>query len=411
MPRDAKYDSERILSHLDRVTGALERSTRTTDRSRALESQKLLSYEKVGKAAKTLGVETDLSGGGSGALKNIERVGKAVEVYDTAHSLYSLAKWSDPTVNAGRLIGKAGTKAFGEDSIGGMYAQHLQAGATIANAVVKPSPGAIAEAALESPNILKYGNPIYPGYQVAKKAVGVGVSAVKNAASETSLAHQSFTEAVRHNRGERQAEAAFDTLEHLSRVPAGGVGSAAIKTGAFGASVGMGFAAGGLGGAAGAGIVGLLAGPTLMRATERLREFSDRLHDSNSQFAEFSGGMSAVMAAQEARDIILSRERGDRRALSADYLAQGRHRLNQNMSAIEDLFATFKNFGTGAFDRIAAALTEPIADVAKGINKELNNWAKGLGLTDNDRAGLTDVEAAFRKGGFDQFGKPPRFNS
>lgn len=80
-----------------------------------------------------------------------------------------------------------------------------------------------------------------------------------------------------------------------------------------------------------------------LEAFEGVREWSTGLHQANMQFGEFSTGMARVQAAQEVRDIQLSAERGDRRAVTADDLAESRHRLNAKTAVWEDMWGNLMN--------------------------------------------------------------------
>lgn len=79
---------------------------------------------------------------------------------------------------------------------------------------------------------------------------------------------------------------------------------------------------------------------------EKLRKWNEELHESNMQFAEWSGAMAAVQARQEVRDILLSKQRGDNRAESAEALAKSKHDLNETLAPSEDMWAKFKAFNT-----------------------------------------------------------------
>lgn len=98
---------------------------------------------------------------------------------------------------------------------------------------------------------------------------------------------------------------------------------------------------------------------------DKLRAWNDKLHEGNMRFAEFSAAMSRVEAQQEVRDIKESQRRGDRRAKSAEYLAEQKSRLSQSISPAEDAWANLKNWGTGYFNKIIADFLEPLAQAAR----------------------------------------------
>jgi len=83
-----------------------------------------------------------------------------------------------------------------------------------------------------------------------------------------------------------------------------------------------------------AAVGGFAAG--LVGSFAAIREWGDHLHQSNMQFAEFSGAMAAVQQEQRARDIQLSYQRGNRRADAARDLAESRHELNRHVAAVVD---------------------------------------------------------------------------
>src|SRR6202044_338431 len=62
-------------------------------------------------------------------------------------------------------------------------------------------------------------------------------------------------------------------------------------------------------------------GAALVGTIDKVREFTDSLHQSNMQFAEFSGSMAAVQAQSDARDFNRSTASGDSRSASASRLA------------------------------------------------------------------------------------------
>lgn len=82
---------------------------------------------------------------------------------------------------------------------------------------------------------------------------------------------------------------------------------------------------------------------TLLKTLDRIRSWNDRLHEGNLRFAEFSGSMQAVAREQQARDIQLSVERGERRAASAKEQAEAKSRLDRTLAPIEDAFGILKN--------------------------------------------------------------------
>lgn len=113
---------------------------------------------------------------------------------------------------------------------------------------------------------------------------------------------------------------------------------------------------------------------------EKLRDWNDKLHEANMKFAEFSASMARVQAEQQMRDIQLSQERGERRAESAQRLAEARHRLNRNLAPIEDAFANLKNNLTadllGPLNRLIERLLGESGEVGEGFT--LNETMGGI---------------------------------
>lgn len=84
-------------------------------------------------------------------------------------------------------------------------------------------------------------------------------------------------------------------------------------------------------------------GAGLLNSVDNLRNWTESLHESNMQFAEFSASMSRVQADQESRDVQLRMEQGERRAVSAQELAEAKSRLNRMLAPLEDWSANVKN--------------------------------------------------------------------
>lgn len=112
----------------------------------------------------------------------------------------------------------------------------------------------------------------------------------------------------------------------------------------------------------------LMFSKALMGTIGTIRRWGDHLHQANMQFAQFSASMAAVQARQMVRDITLSRERGERRAPSAENLASARHSLNERLSVFEDAGAILKNEVVGSLTKMldwfvrSAPLIGPLGD-------------------------------------------------
>lgn len=117
-------------------------------------------------------------------------------------------------------------------------------------------------------------------------------------------------------------------------------------------------------------------GEVALGSVGKLQDWTKGLHDANMQFAEFSASMAEVQAEQTVRDIELSRERGERRAESAKYLAEGMSELNSTTAPIADLFANAKNYIGGALSQVTSTLLKPLSLIAKLLQKDSDKGDK-----------------------------------
>jgi len=148
-----------------------------------------------------------------------------------------------------------------------------------------------------------------------------------------------------------------------------------------------------LGGATGAfgGIAGAFAGPAgftalISAGSEKLKQWTQHLHESNVQFAEFSGAMRQVQIESQIRQMQLSRIRGERRAPSARFLAEQKDALAKAMSPTEDFLADIKNYVVGDLAAILTGSFEMLTTIGSylGIIKE--NTQKDEGFGQDERA-------------------------
>lgn len=145
-------------------------------------------------------------------------------------------------------------------------------------------------------------------------------------------------------------------------------------------------------------------GEVTFGAVGKLQDWTKSLHDANMQFAEFSGSMAAVQAAQEARDIQLSHERGERRAKSAEYLAEGKSNLSENLAPIKDLVGNVTNYIGGALSNLGAVIISPITAISKLLQGEFTK--KG---TDSEPVSAADWMQQLGEGMWeDYYGKPDK---
>jgi len=92
-------------------------------------------------------------------------------------------------------------------------------------------------------------------------------------------------------------------------------------------------------------------GKQVSEAVEKLRDWTDTLQQANMQFAQYSASMAAVQARAQVRQINLDIERGERRAGSAERLAQSQNKFGKAAAPWEDAWANFMNdFGAQMLD-------------------------------------------------------------
>lgn len=146
-------------------------------------------------------------------------------------------------------------------------------------------------------------------------------------------------------------------------------------------------------------------GKELTGSIDKLRDFSKQLHESNMRFAEFSAGMARVEADADLRQMQLSRERGDRRAREAGYLAEGRSQLEQTLAPAEDAWARFKDIWAGTLDKLLAQFLERSGLTAfPRLANAILDWIP-LGPDPGKGALQKDLEEA----GKEFLPRPPRF--
>lgn len=120
----------------------------------------------------------------------------------------------------------------------------------------------------------------------------------------------------------------------------------------------------------GLGIVGKFVS-ALGDAVTAVVKWSDSVHDSNQEFAQFSGSMAGVMAQSRARDILLSQERGERRAAAAESLEQARFQRQQSQSAVADAF--HNKILAPALEKSERMLNSDLERIAKLFGIDLKN--------------------------------------
>jgi hypothetical protein len=155
----------------------------------------------------------------------------------------------------------------------------------------------------------------------------------------------------------------------------------------------------GIGAAMGIPGAGIAAG--LVEATNKLREWTNSLHNSNMQFAEFSSSMAQVQAQHEVRAIQLSQQTGEARAGSAKSLSEEIDKLNQNLAPMENAWANFKNeFGTVCLKTLNKIVEGIAGGGVVGFDSALDKLLKGHPLRPDDIIEkLTEKELEVRGAG------------
>lgn len=163
----------------------------------------------------------------------------------------------------------------------------------------------------------------------------------------------------------------------------------------------------------------LKLGETVVKSVDKLKKWNEQIHEGNLRFSEFSASMAAVGARQLVRDIELSRERGERRAGTAELQAQQKHRMNKELSIFEDTWGQVKNL-------TSAGISSGVAGIVK-FGKQVTGLGKVLDTLNTGMTGLAnrftgDTKAKMGLGGWmgavgeqaereglASFGRPRRF--
>lgn len=370
-------DADRILTRVDAVTNAMEKISRVQSRA----------AQKQTEIARRTEVETQGDSVGKSVAKYVPTALKASSL---ATDAYKLAKWTDPLGGALGLGTHAVEKATGHDSVASNVTRQASFLVDGAEALAG-HPVAIAKTAVALPQQLKDMATLpFAGaksaYNSVKERGGEAVAGAKDVGG--ALGGMGLTNNYGSERGSEQLAAIGAASAHFLKAGAG-------KT---------------MGGAA-----SYVVGPPVLFAklAGRLQDFSDHLHSANMRFAEFSGAMAGVQAAQEIREIRMSQERGDQLAPSAGYLAENKSALDNSLGKIETSFGVFKNLGGGLLDDIANFFVEPWGDVAENLTNGINEISKWLGMEAKSKDDGTEIEdwleATTKKRWLEDYGRPQRF--
>lgn len=149
-------------------------------------------------------------------------------------------------------------------------------------------------------------------------------------------------------------------------------------------------------------------GEVAFKAVDRLQTWSNQLHQANMQFTEFSGAMAGVQARQEVRDMMLSKERGDRRAGVAENVAQSKSGLAAETAKVGDFMSNVWGSVNSFFSQMATKVIKPFANAVDKLNEKVfggGKKTKNPGLGDELPGWMDRATDEY----YGQFGRPPRF--
>ena len=155
-------------------------------------------------------------------------------------------------------------------------------------------------------------------------------------------------------------------------------------------------------------------GAYLIESVDKLKTWTNGLNQANMHFSEFSAAMAQVAVRQKIFDIQMSRERGERRADTAEYLNEGRRALEKQTAPIEDLMGNAKNLVGGLLDNAVALILEPFTPLIKDMNKSLAFMAKLMGKNDVSASEFSNYlkkQGAKAKELAELHGRPKRFDN
>jgi hypothetical protein len=147
----------------------------------------------------------------------------------------------------------------------------------------------------------------------------------------------------------------------------------------------------------------------LGESLEKLRKWNEQLYQANMQFAEYSGGMAAVKAEQEVRQIQLEQYRGDSQAGSARVQSKGMADLNQTLAPFESGWANIKNEVSGMFSEGLSKVLEAtgVPTAMRAVLEWYNKWRFGKDEEADLMHWLHDIEKGRDK--WEEFNRPKRF--
>lgn len=149
----------------------------------------------------------------------------------------------------------------------------------------------------------------------------------------------------------------------------------------------------------------LTFGRLLLNAVDALRSFNAQLLQSDFRFAEYSGPMARVKALTEVGDIMLSKQRGDRRAGHAEVLAQSIGKLERAIAPWEDKWAAIKDSTMAVVANYATEGIELLTDIAEKLGIQIRDDS------DADELGTFLDEASVRRDWASVYGRPRRFST
>ncbi len=145
----------------------------------------------------------------------------------------------------------------------------------------------------------------------------------------------------------------------------------------------------------------------LLNAVDALRSFNAQLLQSDFRFAEYSGPMARVKALTEVGDIMLSQQRGNRRAGHAEVLAESLGRLERAVAPWEDKWAAIKDTVMAGVADYATEGIDLLTDIAEKVGIIVRD-----GEGENELGDMLDTTSTMGDRDWARsYGRPTRFNT
>ena len=113
-------------------------------------------------------------------------------------------------------------------------------------------------------------------------------------------------------------------------------------------------------------------GEGLMNGVDGLKTWGQTLMNANLEFSKFSAAMAGVSARAEMRQIRLEQERGQRRAGSAESLAEAQNKLERAVAPLGDAWANMKSEFAAVLLTLVAKPFEYLNKLVLGISNKMD---------------------------------------